>query len=55
MKALTKKEYQILLDLIEKEKYGLEKDIATSEKVKETYHALNLISVKLYTQQLLNN
>ncbi len=50
MEKLTKQEYQMLLDLIEKERDSIRQASYTNEEVAEQYHTLGIISVKLYTQ-----
>lgn len=53
MEKLNQKEYDLLLDLIKKEKDSIRKESYTNEEVAERYHALGIVSVKLYTQSKL--
>lgn len=54
MEKLNSKEYELLLDLIEKEKESIRKESYSNQEVAEKYHALGIISVKLYTQSKLD-
>lgn len=50
MEKLNSKQYEILLDLIEKEKEIIRKDSYVNPDLADMYHELGIISVKLYSQ-----
>lgn len=53
MEKLTQEEYNLLSDLINKERDSIRKESYTNENLAERYHVLGIISMKLSTQSKL--